>query len=161
MAARRVNANARVTSWRARFDSIAASGCNRRCKAKKHVRYPRPVAKKKAPRPRSAVPRTRASGRKTASAQELKREKLYEARLTLAQLDVGGSPARPLDVTSASVVEARAESEPCLRCGLVTRCSEHATFQGPNGLLRRVKLTCRSCGGERELYIRIISSYLN
>ena len=136
------------------MNPIGVPRCNRRCNAKKVVRYPRLVAKKKAPRSRSA-------SRKGATAAELKREKLHEARLKLAQLEVGGSPERPLDVTSASVVETRAESEPCLRCGLITRCTEHATFQGPNGLLRRVTLTCHSCAAERELYVRIVSSYLN
>jgi hypothetical protein len=108
------------------------------------------VAKKKAARPRTLD-----------RAQERKREKLYQARVKLALLDAGGSPERPLDVSSASVLELRAEAEPCLRCGDVARCNEHTTHQGPNGLLRLLKLECRNCGTERSLYFRIVASYLN
>lgn len=108
------------------------------------------VTKKKTARPRTLD-----------RAQERKREKLYEARVKLSLLDAGGSAERPLDVSSASVIESRAEAEPCLRCGDVARCQEHTTHQGPHGLLRLVKLECRNCGTERSLYFRIIASYLN
>lgn len=112
------------------------------------------VAKKKAPRPRTLV-------RQQDAELERARKKLYEGRLKLAALDQGGSPERALDVSSASVVESRAEAEPCLRCGLPTKTLEHTTTKGPNGLLRLVKLGCRSCGTERTMYLRIVSSYLN
>ncbi|MDB4974413.1 MAG: hypothetical protein JWN48_2754 [Myxococcaceae bacterium] len=114
------------------------------------------VAKKKAPRPR---PRT--LSRKLDAQLERKQEKLYDARKKLAAVDLGGSPERPLDVSSASVVETRAESEPCLRCGEPVRSVEHTTVQGPNGLLRVIKLGCRSCGSERTMFVRIVTSYLN
>ncbi|MET0285238.1 MAG: hypothetical protein ABW352_12240 [Polyangiales bacterium] len=89
------------------------------------------------------------------------REKLYEARAKLALLEPGGSADRPLDVSSASVVESRAEAEPCLRCNQPMRAAEHTTHASPNGLLRKVKLQCRDCGSTRELYLRIVGSYLN
>jgi hypothetical protein len=112
------------------------------------------VAKKKAPRPRTLA-------RQHDAELERTRKKLYEGRLKLAALDQGGSPERPLDVSSASVVESRAEAEPCLRCGLPMKTAEHTTASGPNGLLRLVRLSCRSCGADRTMYLRIVSSYLN
>jgi len=102
-------------------------------------------------------PRLRTANREL----ERKLEKLYEARQKLAELDPGGSPERPLDVSSASVVQARAEAQHCLRCNLPMRCDEHTTFAGPHGLLRLAKLDCRGCGATRDLYLRIVGSLLN
>jgi len=109
------------------------------------------AAKKKSP------PRGRTLEREL----EKKREKLYEARQKLAALDPGGGPSRPLDVSSASVIQARAEAQPCLRCGLPMRCDEHTTFEGPNGLLRLAKLECRGCGATRDFFLRIVGNLLN
>jgi hypothetical protein len=113
--------------------------------------YPPRVAKKKS----GARPRTEERERRRQV------EKLYEARLKLALLEPGGNPEQPLDVRSASVVESRAESEPCLRCNQPMRSVEHTTAQSANGLLRLVRLECRGCGARRELYLRIVGSYLN
>lgn len=115
------------------------------------LRYPRIVSKKK----RSIRPRT--------EQRELARrhEKLWEAREKLALLEPGGSPDRPLEVRSASVVEARAESEPCLRCGQAMRCEDHSALKTRTGVLRVAKLRCRACGATRELYLRILESFLN
>ena len=88
-------------------------------------------------------------------------EKLFEARSKLALLEPGGTPVRPLEVSSASVVEARAEAEPCLRCDGTTRCEEHTTLSTPQGLLRVARLRCSSCGTERLLYLRILPSRLH
>jgi hypothetical protein len=113
--------------------------------------YPVSVAKKKT----GGRPRTEERQRAR------QREKLYDARLKLALLEPGGSADRPLDVSSASVVESRAEAEPCLRCNKPMRATDHTTAESPNGLLRKVKLQCRDCGAMRELYLRIVGSYLN
>jgi Fe-S-cluster-containing dehydrogenase component len=103
------------------------------------------------------APRLRTANREL----ERKLAKLYEARQKLAALDPGGSPERPLDVSSASVVQARAEAQHCLRCNLTLRCEEHTTFESPNGLLRVAKLECRGCGATRDFYLRIVGSFLN
>jgi hypothetical protein len=115
------------------------------------VRYSEIVSKKK----RAARPRT--------ELRELERqqEKLWHAREKLALLEPGGTPERPLDVRSASVVEARAEAEPCLRCGQPVRCEEHTVLKTRNGLVRVTKLRCPSCAATRELYFRILESFLN
>lgn len=113
--------------------------------------YPLRVAKKKT----GGRPRTEERERAR------QRDKLYQARLKLALLEPGGSIDRPLDVSSASVVEGRAEAEPCLRCNQPLRVADHATAESPNGLVRKVKLRCRECGASRELFVRIVGSYLN
>jgi hypothetical protein len=115
------------------------------------LRYPRRVAKKKAGTRQRTLDR----------ALERKRQKLHEARVQLARLEPGGSPERPLEVSSASVVQSRAESEPCLRCNGAMRCAEHGTAEGSHGLLRLVELSCRSCGETRRVYLRIVGSLLN
>jgi hypothetical protein len=111
----------------------------------------------------SSVAKKKTGGRSRTEERERarQREKLYEARVKLALLEPGGSVDRPLDVSSASVVESRAEAEPCLRCNEPTRAVEHVTAPSANGLLRLVKLQCRGCGTTRQLYLRIVGSYLN
>ncbi len=113
--------------------------------------YPADVAKKK------TGGRLRTEERERAR----QREKLYESRTKLALLEPGGSAERPLDVTSASVVESRAQAEPCLRCLQPMRAVDHTTAESPNGLLRKVMLECRDCGAQRYLFLRIVGSYLN
>jgi len=69
----------------------------------------------------------------------------------------GGSPGRPLAVTSASVVEVRARAERCLACEgeLKLRAHEAETAAASPGQLRRVDLTCASCRRPRRLWLRI------
>jgi hypothetical protein len=114
--------------------------------------YPSLVAvkKKRAARPRSTVREL-----------ERKRQRLLAEREKLARLELGGTPERPIEVRSASVVEARAESERCLRCEHAMRCVEHAALSTRNGIVRAAKLRCPQCDGERTLYLRIVESYLN
>jgi hypothetical protein len=84
-------------------------------------------------------------------------EKLAEKREKLARLEPGGSPERPLEIPSASVVEARAEREPCFACDKPVRCTEHRVQGG----LRVAVVTCRECGRERTHYFRLASPTLN
>ena len=107
-----------------------------------------PVAKKR------AKPRARTVLRERARASE----KLYEARQKLAALEPGGSPERPLAVSSASVVESRAEAAPCLRCEGPVRCDEHTTLATERGLLRVVHVRCPACGAKRTMYLQIAST---
>ena len=110
----------------------------------------KPIKKKRAARPRTAE-----------RERERRQEKLFLAREKLASLEPGGSAERPLEVSSASVIELRAEADPCLRCGLPMRTEEHATAQAPSGLLRVVKVRCRACGTTRDFFLRILESLLN
>ena len=90
-----------------------------------------------------------------------KQERLYEDREKLRHLEPGGTPERPLEVSSASVVEARAETERCFRCDLPMRTEEHATRETATGLLRAVRLRCLRCGAPREVFLRIAVPSLN
>jgi hypothetical protein len=89
--------------------------------------------------------------------RELDREtvKLAAQREKLANLEPGGSPARPIEIVSASLVEVTAESTKCPRCGGPLRVEEHAA-QTLNGVpLRIAWVRCRDCGHRRAIYFRI------
>src|SRR4051812_34758727 len=66
----------------------------------------------------------------------------------------GGAPARPLAVTSASVVEVRARAERCLACQGELSLHTHDA-DGPDRQLRRVDLVCAACRRPRRLWFRI------
>lgn len=87
-------------------------------------------------------------------------DKLASARRRLAALEPGGTPERPLDVISASVVEPHAASLECLACGRApTRVEDHSVrFDGGSEATWRVRVVsvkCPSCGAERELFFRV------
>jgi hypothetical protein len=81
--------------------------------------------------------------------------KLEAARERLFQLDTGGSPERPLEVSSAAVVEAHAESVPCPRCEGKHDVLEHVALTRDEVRLREARLRCRQCGSKRSLWFRI------
>jgi hypothetical protein len=88
--------------------------------------------------------------------------KLARARMKLAALEPGGGPDRPIEVTSASIIEPHASSMPCAACGAqALRVEEHVavTVGGegtdPTRRLRVVHVICRKCGTRREVFFRI------
>jgi hypothetical protein len=83
------------------------------------------------------------------------REKLARSREKLWSLETGGSPERPLDVASASVIEPRATSEPCFRCGAYPRQVEHRAETIAGRRLRVVVARCPECGALRTWYFRL------
>ena len=88
--------------------------------------------------------------------QERAAEKLVEARHKLALLEPGGAPDRPIEVTSASVIEVHATSLPCLTCGERSgRIDAHDAVTHDGKSLRHVRLRCSRCGARRNLYVRI------
>jgi hypothetical protein len=93
--------------------------------------------------------------------QERSHDKLALARRKLLGLERGGAPERPIDVDSAAVIEARAESVTCPDCSSALRTVEHKALQHGGQLLRVVELACRSCGAALNLYFRIGSTRLN
>ncbi len=101
------------------------------------------VASKKRPR-----------ARRRASAQAARR--LAADRERLAALEPGGSPERPLEVESASIVEPRAVDLGCLHCDAVPRVEAQDAVRVDDRVLRRVRLRCRACGAEREVWVRIV-----
>jgi hypothetical protein len=78
-------------------------------------------------------------------------EKLIDARERLARLEVGGDPARPIEVPSASVVEVRARAHRCLACDAELRVKEHRAEHD----LRTLELVCKQCGRPRRIWMRI------
>ena len=96
-------------------------------------------------------PRSRTKRRE--SARDV--DKLQAARERLFQLEIGGTPERPLSVASAAVVEAHAESVPCPRCSGKLDVSEHIAVTVNVVRLREARLRCRQCGTTRSLWFRI------
>ena len=87
--------------------------------------------------------------------------KLAREREKLANLELGGSPARPIEVVSASLVEITAEGMKCPRCGAAPRVEEHVA-QTLNGVPLRIAWTrCRQCGHRRAVYFRITTALPN
>ena len=86
--------------------------------------------------------------------------KLADAKEKLSRLEAGGAPDRPLRVESASVIELRAESLGCARCGGALRLREHTAHVVDGLALRRVDLDCRQCRAARTIWF-VIASDLN
>jgi hypothetical protein len=99
---------------------------------------------KKTPRPRSL---------RRAAAQSSRRA-LDRLEQLAAQLP-GGSPERPLRVTSASVIEVRARAARCLACDGELELHAHVVDDTGGANDRRVELACRSCRVQRWLWFRI------
>ena len=91
--------------------------------------------------------------------------KLARSRMKLATLEAGGGPDRPIEVTSASIIEPHATSMACAACGAqALRIDEHVALtvggEGSNGgdlarRLRVVHVNCARCRTRREVFFRI------
>jgi len=77
------------------------------------------------------------------------------ARERLFELELGGSPERPLPVTSPAVIEAHAESVSCPRCQAKQEVLEHVAVTVAGVRLREARLRCRQCGTSRSLWFKI------
>jgi predicted Zn finger-like uncharacterized protein len=80
--------------------------------------------------------------------------KLVRDREKLAALSVGGSEDRPIQVTSAAVVEVRVRHLACPQCEGEYKVQEH---RSPASGIRSVDVTCQRCGVPRTLWFRIVS----
>jgi len=86
-------------------------------------------------------------------------DKLARRRESLAALEPGGAPDRPIDVTTASVIEVHARALACLRCGESgVRIEEHEAREIEGRRLRVVRVACPQCGARRVVYFRIVES---
>jgi endogenous inhibitor of DNA gyrase (YacG/DUF329 family) len=82
--------------------------------------------------------------------------KIARVRMKLAVLEAGGGPDRPIEVTSASIIEPHASSMPCAACGNpAVRVEEHVAQTIETRRLRVVHVVCPRCGTRREVYFRI------
>ena len=77
------------------------------------------------------------------------------ARERLATLQAGGRPSHPVEVESASQVEVRALSIPCLRCDGPYRLDEHTAERFGERYLRVLRMHCGHCGAQRTVYFRV------
>jgi len=84
--------------------------------------------------------------------------RLVRDREKLAALSVGGSEDRPIQVTSASVVEVRVRHLSCPQCDGEYKVKEH---RSPASGIRSVDVTCQMCGVSRTLWFRIVSADAN
>jgi hypothetical protein len=73
----------------------------------------------------------------------------------LFSLSPGGDAARPLLVSSPSLVEGRARAERCPRCDGEQELLEHAAITVNGARLREARLGCRSCRSTRSLFFQI------
>lgn len=80
---------------------------------------------------------------------------LVAARERLARIEPGGTPSLPIDVESASQIEVRAESTPCLRCQGPYRIDEHTAERLAGNDVRVVRVYCHHCGARRVMYFRV------
>jgi hypothetical protein len=94
-------------------------------------------------------------------AKERALRKLVRDTEALAGRLPGGSPERPIDVASASVVEGKARATPCVQCGGELDLRADRATSTPRGVLREVALACRRCHAPRVLWFRIVTRAAN
>jgi hypothetical protein len=70
----------------------------------------------------------------------------------------GGSPGHPIEVASPAVIEPRAASLPCPRCGSPAHVDEHVVEAHDEQRLRVTRMRCGTCGHRRPLYFLVRSS---
>ncbi|MCA9709416.1 MAG: hypothetical protein KDK70_26480 [Myxococcales bacterium] len=101
----------------------------------------------------SAQQQARASEAREEEAEHMRSRR--EARLP------GGSPAHPIEVATAAVIEPRATSLPCPRCGGPAHVDEHTVDHRGDRRLRVTRMRCGTCGHRRSLYFVLRSSAAN
>ncbi|HTV17410.1 MAG TPA: hypothetical protein VMG12_02030 [Polyangiaceae bacterium] len=94
-------------------------------------------------------------------AAERAADKLAQQRERLFQLEAGGTPERPIDVESSSVVEPRAAALECPRCQLAFRVEAHRAPSSPGMRLREAEVSCPRCGKRRSIWFRLVGESLN
>jgi hypothetical protein len=94
-------------------------------------------------------------------AKERAAEKLGKRREKLAKIEAGGSPQRPIEVVSASVVVPAAMSLPCPTCLGACRVEEHAAEIVDGKRLRIARMQCSQCGAKRSVYFMIVGQMMN
>jgi hypothetical protein len=101
----------------------------------------------------------RARTQRRAKARQL--EKLSSQRERLLSLEPGGSRERPIDVSSASLVEPRAAAVHCPRCDEPFRVEAHNAPSSEGMRLREALVRCARCGLQRSVWFRLTGPALN
>lgn len=82
------------------------------------------------------------------------------ARERLASLEPGGSAQYPMNVVSASQIEVRALSMPCLRCDGPYRLDEHTAEQFGRRQIRVIREHCGHCGARRTVFFQVAPEFV-
>jgi hypothetical protein len=88
-------------------------------------------------------------------------ERLIADRERLFQLEPGGTPDAAIEVASPSVIDSRATSRECPRCGGALLVLEQMAVAVDGVRMREARLRCRECGSERSLWFRLGSANPN
>ena len=106
-------------------------------------------------------PRPRRKQRELERKEERAVRKAVKRTESLAAQLPGGAPERPIEVSSASVIENKARSVPCPQCrGTLELRADRATSTA-RGVLRELALVCRQCHAPRTLWFRIAATQAN
>ena len=101
------------------------------------------------------MPRPPRPRRQQREQQRALRKSVRQLERLAAELP-GGSPERPIDVASASVVETKARAIPCVQCDAIEMelRGDRATSTA-RGVLRELALVCRQCHVARAVWFRV------
>lgn len=88
-------------------------------------------------------------------------EKLASDLLKLAKAEPGGSPERPIAVSSPSEVEVHAAGLRCAICRSGVRVEEHRAETVSGVRLRVAAVACTFCRARRDIYFQLAGSVLN
>jgi hypothetical protein len=94
-------------------------------------------------------------------AQDRARGKLVQDIERLFRLGPGGSPERPIPITSPAEVEVQARGLPCPLCDGELRTVEHTAETVGTARLRVAKVVCGACGAGRSIYFQLAPARLN
>jgi hypothetical protein len=81
--------------------------------------------------------------------------KVVRDRERLAALEPGGTPERPIEVTTASLVEPKARATPCPICSDSVRVTDHTASTISGVPLRLAHVFCPMCGHARVVYFAV------
>jgi hypothetical protein len=81
--------------------------------------------------------------------------KVVRDRERLAALEAGGTPERPIEVVSASLVEPKARAMPCPVCGASVRVEDHTARTLQGAPRRMAHVVCPMCRHARVVYFSI------
>jgi len=94
-------------------------------------------------------PRRKLREQERALRKEVRRTEALAAELP------GGSPERPIDVASGSVVEGKARATPCIQCGGQLDLRADRATSTARGVVREIGMVCRRCHAPRILWFRV------
>jgi hypothetical protein len=99
-----------------------------------------------------SIPRKPRAQRREESRRDAK---VVRDRVRLATLEAGGTPARPIEVVTAALVEPKARAIPCPVCSEAVRVDDHTARTIEGVPLRLAHVACPMCGHSRIVYFRV------